>query len=168
MKTWLSLWSISLVTVEFALISNILFVQNYNTQLDSLSAQNITQQDPDNRTLLLEAQNDTKFEPANLFGPANLRGEGKGELTSDLVAEELSNLSPDEIVDYPLHELSSDDIERTLTLLSDEDLNNVLYNIHPDSLQIILIKISPSMKSSVLERLVPATKARVSTITDIS
>ena len=157
MKRWLSLWSILLITVEITLISNIYFTQTYSTHLDSLSAQNITRQEIDNRTHILEDQNDTKFEPANLGG--------KGELTSDLVAKELSNLPLDEIVDYPLHELSSDDIERTLMLLSDEELNDVLYNIHPDSLQMIFIKISPTMKSSILERLDPVTQAHVSSLT---
>ena len=159
MKIYFSLWSLFLVTVNIGLISNI-FAQNYSAHSDSLSAQNITRQEVDNRTLILEAQNDTKFEPANLGG--------KGELTSDLVAKELSSLSLEEIVDYPLHELSSDDIERTLMLLSDGDLNRVLYNIHPDSLQMIFLKISPSIKGSILERLDPATQAHVSSLTGTS
>lgn len=160
MKRRLSLWPILLATIEIALISNIYFAQTYSTHLDSLSAQNITRQEIDNRTLILEDQNGTKFEPTNLGG--------KGDLTSDLVAKELSNLSLDEIVDYPLHELSSEDIERTLMLLSDEELNDVLNNIHPDSLQMIFIKISPTMKSSVLERLDPATQTHISSLTGTS
>jgi nitrogen regulatory protein PII-like uncharacterized protein len=94
--------------------------------------------------------------------------DGGGIDTVSYFLSELIELSPDEIKDFSLDELSSDDIERILTFLSDEDLDKVLYNIHPDILRIMLDKISPNVTNLILERVNPSTEARISNLTDIS
>jgi hypothetical protein len=122
------------------------------------NGQNITTQKVENRTKVLEGQDGTKFKPEDI---PNI---GEDKLTSAVIAEELSKLSPNEIIDYPLDELSSNDIEDTLNLLSDDDLEKILINLDPDNLQMLFLKIGHSFKDSLLERVNPNVQERVSDI----
>ena len=82
-------------------------------------------------------------------------------LTPDLVAEELRNLNSTQIADYPLQELSSDDLLATFNLLSNTDIQKVLANTKPENLQIIFSKLPGLVQESFLNQLDASTKSYV-------
>jgi hypothetical protein len=114
-------------------------------------------QETSNRSLILqEDSNDTRLDPTDI--DAEDISEGEDVLTPHLVAEELKVLSPVQVADYPLHELSSDNIIQTLDLLSDMDIQKVLGNTKPENLQIVFSKIPGTLHESILNRLDPSMK----------
>lgn len=117
----------------------------------------------ENRSSILSREEDsTRAEPSDLSGAV------QAVLPPEIVAEEMSSLNPEEIANYPLHELSSDDIVTTLNLLSDQSLEKVLGSIKSDNLKIIFDKIGPEMHQSILSRLNPELKNQILNTTGIA
>ena len=77
------------------------------------------------------------------------------------MAEELRSLNSTQVGDYPLQELSSDEIIETFNILSDTDLQKVLGNTKPENLQIIFAKIPGELHELILSRLDSSTKSYV-------
>jgi len=116
----------------------------------------------ENRSSILNQEGSTKAEPSDLSGAV------EAILPPELVAEELSSLNPEEIANYPLQELSTDDIVTTFNLLSDQTLEKVLSNIRPDNLKIIFDKIPSEMHHSIIGRLNPQLKNQILNTTGVS
>ena len=94
-----------------------------------------------------------KLEPGDIAG---VDKENKGLLTSEIVKEELSKLSPNEIADYPLTDLSPDTLLKVFSTLDITNLEKVLKNLNPDTLREILNKkISQDNSKEILNRLSP-------------
>jgi hypothetical protein len=109
-----------------------------------------------NRSLILQEQSDdgTRLDPGDISRDEQM-------LTPDLVAEELRTLSSTQVADYPLHELSSDDILATFNLLSDTDIQKVLANTKPENLQIIFSKLPGLLQEPIFNRLDASTRSYV-------
>jgi hypothetical protein len=117
---------------------------------------NSSVQEPIDRSLILQGQtyNGTRLDPVDI-------SEDEDMLTSELVTEELTTLNSTQIADYPLQELSSDEIIETFNILSDTDLQKVLGNTKPENLQIIFAKIPGELHDLILSRLDSSTKSYV-------
>jgi chromatin remodeling complex protein RSC6 len=117
---------------------------------------NSSVQEPIDRSLILQGQTDngTRLDPGDI-------SEDEDMLTSELVTEELTTLNSTQIADYPLQELSSDEIIETFNILSDTDLQKVLGNTKPENLQIIFAKIPGELHDLILSRLDSSTKSYV-------
>ena len=109
-----------------------------------------------NRSLILQEQSDdgTRLDPVDISRYLDT-------LTPELVAEELRALNSTQVINYPLHELSSDDILATFNLLSDTDIQKVLGNTKPDNLQIIFSKLPGLSHESIFNRLDESTRSYV-------
>ncbi len=70
-----------------------------------------------------------------------------------LIAKDLTALSPSEIKEYGITDLSTDDLRIALNLLDKENLGKVLSNIPPEDLATIRKKIGPSTFDPILEKL---------------
>jgi hypothetical protein len=104
-----------------------------------------------NRSLILQEQSDdgTRLDPLDTGDITR----DEQMLTPELVAEELRTLNSTQVADYPLHELSSDDILATFNLLSDTDIQKVLANTKPENLQIIFSKLPGLLQEPIFNRL---------------
>jgi hypothetical protein len=125
------------------------------TEIES-SIINSSVQEPIDRSLILQGQTDngTRLDPGDI-------SEDEDMLTSELVTEELTSLNSTQIADYPLQELSSDEIIETFNILSDTDLQKVLGNTKPENLQTIFAKIPGELHDLILSRLDSSTKSYV-------
>jgi Mg/Co/Ni transporter MgtE len=112
-----------------------------------------------NRSLILQEKSDdaTKLDPLDIEDISS----DEQMLTPDLVAEELRSLNSTQVANYPLHELSSDDILAAFNLLSDTDIQKVLGNTKPDNLQIIFSKLPGLLHESIFSRLDESTRSYV-------
>jgi hypothetical protein len=132
-----------------------IYFRKYALQTENVNQSSITNdtaQQAANRSLILQESSDgTRVETGEI---GNMQ-------RPELVAEELKALSPIQIAEYPMHELSSDDIVGTLNLLSDTEIQKVLGNTKPDNLQIIFTKIPGELHELILNRLDPSTKSYV-------
>jgi hypothetical protein len=117
---------------------------------------NSSGQEPIDRSLILQGQTDngTRLDPRDI-------SEDEDMLTPELVTEELTSLNSTQVADYPLQELSSDEIIETINILSDTDLQKVLGNTKPENLQIIFAKIPGELHDLILSRLDSSTKSYV-------
>ena len=70
-----------------------------------------------------------------------------------LIAKDLSALSPSEIKEYGITDLSTDDLQTALNLLDKENLAKVLSNIPSEDLASIRKKIGPLTFDPILEKL---------------
>jgi len=70
-----------------------------------------------------------------------------------LIAKDLTALSPSEIKEYGITDLSIDDLRIALNLLDKENLGKVLSNIPSEDLATIRKKIGPSTFDPILEKL---------------
>jgi hypothetical protein len=113
-------------------------------------------QEPIDRSLMLQGQTDngSRLDPGDV-------SEDEDILTSELVTEELTSLTSTQVADYPLQELSSDEIIETFNMLSDTDLQKVLGNTKPENLQIIFAKVPGELHDLILSRLDSSTKSYV-------
>ena len=141
--------------------TNALQTNNTNQLSDIVVGQ--PEQEEENEDDLASIFNEHEGTKANP-GELNLKGT---TLTPDLVVKELNNLSSEQIVEYPLQELSSDDLLTTFKLLSDETLEKVLTNIKPDNLKIIFDKILPFNYESILKRVNQQTQKYIQDNTNI-
>jgi hypothetical protein len=109
-----------------------------------------------NRSLILQEQSDngTRLDPGDISRDEQM-------LTPELVAEELRTFNSTQVADYPLHELSSDDILATFNILSNTDIQKVLANTKPENLQVIFAKIPGQLHELILSRLDPSTESYV-------
>jgi hypothetical protein len=109
-----------------------------------------------NRSLILQEQSDdgTRLDPADISRYLDT-------LTPELVTEELRALNSTQVANYPLHELSSDDILATFNLLSDTDIQKVLGNTKPENLQLIFSKLPGLLQESIFNRLDESTRSYV-------
>ena len=141
--------------------TNALQTNNTNPSSDITVGQQEQEDENENDlAAMFNEPEDTKANPDEL----NLKGT---TLTPDLVVKELNSLNSEQIAEYPLQELSSDDILTTFKLLSDETLEKVLTNIKPDNLKIIFDKILPFNYESILERVNQQTQKYIQDNTDI-
>lgn len=125
------------------------------------SIRNGSGQEAIDRSLILQSQTDngTRLDPQEI--DSRDISEDQDILTSELVAEELRSLNSTQVGDYPLQELSSDEIIETFNILSDTDLQKVLGNTKPENLQIIFAKIPGELHELILSRLDSSTKSYV-------
>jgi Mg/Co/Ni transporter MgtE len=112
------------------------------------------QEQEDNRAMAFNQSDSSKANPNDL----RLKG---GTLNPELVARDLISLNSSQFAEYPLEELSSDDILATFNLISDETLDKALTNIKPENLKTIFDKILPLDYESIFERLSPETQKYV-------
>ncbi|HKG88304.1 MAG TPA: hypothetical protein VKA09_16320 [Nitrososphaeraceae archaeon] len=142
-----------------ALYSAWMYFRNYRLQAgdaNESSMRNELGQEAANRSLILQEQSDddTRLDPGDISRDGDM-------LTPDLLAEKLRSLNSTQVADYPLHQLSSDDILATFNILSDTDIQKVLANTKPDSLQTIFSKLPGSFAESIFNRLDATTKSYV-------
>ena len=114
----------------------------------SSTINNSEQEQKDDRSSIFNETDSSKANPSELSLPETT-------LNPELAAKELSSYNLSEIADYPLQELSFDDILATFNLVSDETLEKVLINIKPENLQVIFDKIPSFYHESIFERLSP-------------
>jgi hypothetical protein len=129
------------------------------------STRNDSAQESSNRSLILQEGSDgTRLDPGDLepeeIGPEDLSMDGN-ILTKDYVVEELRSLNSTQVADFPLQELSSDEIIEIFNILSDTDLQKVLGNTKPENLQIIFAKVPGELHDLILSRLDSSTKSYV-------
>ena len=82
-------------------------------------------------------------------------------LNTKMIAKELTGLNPAEISNYPITDLSPNDIKLAFTLLNPFNLGKVLLNIPQNDLLEIQNMLSPSLFNQTLNRLLPADKDQV-------
>lgn len=138
-----------------------MYFRKFALQAENLNESSIRSdlpQEAPNRSLILQEQSDdgTRLDPADI-SPREISGDEQ-MLTPELVAEELRTLNSTQVADYPLHELSSDDILATFNFLSDTDIQKVLGNTKPDNLQIIFSKLPGLLHESIINQLDESTK----------
>jgi Mg/Co/Ni transporter MgtE len=143
-----------LVITQLIFYSTI-FQPIYGLQTDNLNQSSaitdLQQEQEDDRASIFNEPDSPRANPGELKLKENT-------LTPELAAKELSNLNSSQITEYPLQELSSDDVLATFNLVSDETLEKVLTNIKPENLKIIFDKILPFYYESIFERLSPQTQ----------
>jgi len=76
-------------------------------------------------------------------------------LTTTLIAKDLSNLSPTDIKDYDLKDLSTDEMKSVLCMLTPGNLTKVLTNIPVEDLLYLMDKLTPQTFLNIL-RILPA------------
>lgn len=128
-------------------------LQPSNQNQLSIGADVVQEQEADRASLLNESDGD-KADPADL----GLEG---STLTPELVSKELTNSNSSEIADYPLQELSADDIMAAFNLISDATLEKVLTNITSENLNTIFDKINSFYYESILERVSEKTQKHI-------
>lgn len=158
---------IIVVSIQFDFSSNLLesinALQTNDTSQLSYNPIGQYEQEEEDEDDLASIFNEPEGSKAN---PNELHS-GETSLISDLVVKELKNLSSVQLAEYPLQELSSDDILTTFKLLSDETLEKVLTSIKSDNLKIIFDKILPLDYESILERVNQQTQKYVQDNTGI-
>ena len=88
------------------------------------------------------------------LGAQDLNTDEEYTVTQEMIANDLHDLSPSEIVTYPLNELPPLDIIMIFNSLSVDDLEKTLKNIHPDNLrEILVVKLAQTKVDQVLNRL---------------
>jgi hypothetical protein len=145
-----------IVIIAIQLIfSSIAFQAVFGSQADNLNQSseisNSGQEQEDDRFSIFNETDSSKANPNELKLKETAR-------TPELAAEELNSSELSQIADYPLQELSSDDILATFNLVSDETLEKVLTNIKPENLKVIFDKIPSFYHESIFERLSPETQ----------
>jgi hypothetical protein len=149
---YLSLYSYSSFIVIIQLNIGSVIPVALGSQTDDLNQSsafsNLEQEHEDNRSSIFNETDSSKADPSELSLPDTT-------LNPELAAKELSSYNQSEITDYPLQELSSDDILATFNLVPDETLEEVLINIKPENLKVIFDKIPSFYHESIFERLSP-------------
>lgn len=133
--------------------SSITFQAAFGSQADNQSSaiSDSEQEQEDDRSSIFNETDSSKANPNELKLKETIR-------TPELAAKELNSSESSQIADYPLQELSSDDILATFNLVSDETLEKVLTNIKPENLKVIFDKIPSFFHESIFERLSPETQ----------
>ncbi len=80
--------------------------------------------------------------------------------TPKLVAKELRTLPPEQLTNYPINDLSSNDLVTVLNMLSIEDLDKTLSNISPDTLRELLNSKLPQDKADEILNRLPVEKSQ--------
>ena len=119
--------------------------QPNNQNQSSIVAEIVEEQEADRASLLNESD-------GNKASPRDLKLNGNA-LTPELVSAELTNYNSSQIADYPLQELSADELMTAFNLISDATLEKVLTNITSENLKIIFDKINSFYYESILDRL---------------
>jgi hypothetical protein len=132
--------------------SSITFQAAFGSQADNLNQSSAIsdseQEQEDDRSSIFNETDSSKANPGEL----TLK---ETTLTPELAAKELNSSNSSQIANYPLQELSSDDILATFNLVSDETLEKVLINIKPENLEVLFDKIPSFYHESIFERLSP-------------
>ena len=88
------------------------------------------------------------------IGPEDLPTNEERTLGTEIIADNLHNLTPEEIAEFPLHELSSEDLVIIFKSLSIEDLEKTLSSITSQNLKEILNnKVPEDEVGQILNRL---------------
>ena len=88
------------------------------------------------------------------LGPQDLNTDEEYTITQEMIANDLHDLSSEEIATYPLNELPPADLIMIFNSLSVDDLEKTLKNIHPDNLrEILVVKLAQTKVDQVLNRL---------------
>jgi hypothetical protein len=98
------------------------------------------------------------FEP---FGdPGDITG-SQFSSNAKKIAMELTEITPEEVSQYPITNLSSKDISSVFELLNPLDLAKVLLNIPQQDLMKIHVMLSPSAFNKTVDRLLEANRTQV-------
>jgi hypothetical protein len=101
---------------------------------------------------------DSRIEPSDLFD----QNTSNGHLTNpQLVEKELTNLSEDQIKEYPLRNVPIDELVIVLNNLSVQDLEKTLLNIPAEDLQEIFGKLSDDKLQSILNKVPIETRSDI-------
>jgi hypothetical protein len=88
------------------------------------------------------------------LGPQDLNTDEEYTITQEMIANDLHDLSSEEIATYPLNELPPADLIMIFNSLSVDDLEKTLKNIHPDNLrEILVVKLPQTKVDQILNRL---------------
>lgn len=105
---------------------------------------------------LNNVSNMTRAEPEDIYNDTE---NGPG-LVTEIIAGELSKSTPSEIANYPLDDLSSDDLLSVMNSLSTLDLIKVLNNVDIDILK-VLDNPGNQKVSEILNKLPPPERQKV-------
>jgi Mg/Co/Ni transporter MgtE len=88
------------------------------------------------------------------LGTQDLNNDEEYTVTQEMIANDLHDLSPEEIATYPLNELAPADLIMVFNSLSVDDLEKTLNNISPDNLrEILAVKLPQADVDQILNRL---------------
>ena len=139
---------IIIIQLNFGLVTPEALGSQTDDLNQSSAINNSEQEQKDDKSSIFNETDSSRANPSELSLPETT-------LNPELAAKELSSYNQSEIADYPLQELSFDDILATFNLVSDETLEKVLINIKPENLQVIFDKIPSFYHESIFERLSP-------------
>lgn len=139
---------IVIIQLNFGSVTSVALGSQTDDLNQSSTISNSEQEQEDDRSSIFNETDSSKANPSELLLPETT-------LNPELAAKELSSYNQSEIADYPLQELSFDDILATFNLVSDETLEKVLINIKPENLKVIFDKIPSFYHESIFKRLSP-------------
>ena len=146
------------VRIKFVIITIMILVLSFtpiNLYSQNASAQNMT-----DSNLTGNATEPSVVEP--LGRPEDLaNGDGKFSLNARNIAIELTKITPAELSQYPITDLSREDIQSVLGLLNPRVLAKVLLNLPQEELMKMQVMLSPSAFNQTLNRLLEVNKTQV-------
>jgi hypothetical protein len=98
--------------------------------------------------------NSSAVDEETRLGTQDLNNDDEYNDTQEMIANDLHDLSPEEIATYPLNELPPADLIMIFNSLSVDDLEKTLNNIRPDNLrEILVVKLTQTKVDQILNRL---------------
>jgi hypothetical protein len=154
-----------LCVIMYLIITAFLFIIN-NVYSQNVIAQNVTEGRPIDLPQNNKTEGDTIGNATGSSAAVAPQGRpsdipGNGTLNTKKIAMELTELTPTEVSQYPITNLSPEDIKLAFGFLNPPNLAKVLLNIPQEDLVEVKNKLTPTIFNQTLNRLLEADRTQV-------
>lgn len=144
-----------LLLINISQFSGIVFP--LQTSMDNKTESTNLMNKTDNQTLSPQEDIQSRIEPNGIDS-----NDQKHTVVTKMITGDLHELTRDEIAEYPLEELPSEDLIIILNSLSAEDLEKTLFGVTQENLKILFNKIPQDSFEKIVEKLPPDKREEVS------